>query len=183
MQLQQLRAPLREPPAEPSQLGGESDMGIHGLGAHAEEDGAGSLPAGSVSIPASGHRFITYPRPGGTKLITAPRSLRSRCPSRADLSGGCVSAVSPARPAVPAGAAHHAPHHEAARRASRRPPPRPTPSRSRFPAVSVVVPTRNEARNLEIILPAIAAVRPAVHEIIVVDGNSTDGSIEAAKRV
>jgi glycosyltransferase involved in cell wall biosynthesis len=46
-----------------------------------------------------------------------------------------------------------------------------------------VVPTRNEARNLEIILPAIAAVRPAVHEIIVVDGNSTDGSIEAAKRV
>jgi glycosyltransferase involved in cell wall biosynthesis len=47
----------------------------------------------------------------------------------------------------------------------------------------VVVPTRNEARNLEIILPVIAAVRPAVHEIIVVDGNSTDGSIEAAKRV
>ena len=47
----------------------------------------------------------------------------------------------------------------------------------------MVVPTRNEARNLEIILPVIAAVRPAVHEIIVVDGNSTDGSIEAAKRV
>ncbi|MCO1656894.1 glycosyltransferase family 2 protein [Pseudonocardia sp. S2-4] len=47
----------------------------------------------------------------------------------------------------------------------------------------MVVPVRNEARNLEIVLPAIAAVRPAVHEIIVVDGNSTDGSLEAARRV
>ena len=51
------------------------------------------------------------------------------------------------------------------------------------PRVSVVVPTRNEARNLEVVLPAIAAVRPAVHEVIVVDGNSVDGSIETAQRV
>jgi glycosyltransferase involved in cell wall biosynthesis len=51
------------------------------------------------------------------------------------------------------------------------------------PRVSVVVPTRNEARNLEVVLPAIAAVRPAVHEVIVVDGNSVDGTIEAARRV
>jgi glycosyltransferase involved in cell wall biosynthesis len=64
-----------------------------------------------------------------------------------------------------------------------RPTPRPRPTRSPFPAVSVVVPARNEARNLEIVLPAIAAVRPAVHEIIVVDGNSTDGSLDAARRV
>src|SRR3954453_17559041 len=65
----------------------------------------------------------------------------------------------------------------------RRPRPRPQPRRSAFPAVSVVVPTRNEARNLEIVLPAIAAVRPLVHEILVVDGNSVDGSTETAKRV
>jgi glycosyltransferase involved in cell wall biosynthesis len=51
------------------------------------------------------------------------------------------------------------------------------------PRVSVVVPTRNEARNLEVVLPAIAAVRPAVHEIIVVDGQSVDGTIETAQRV
>jgi hypothetical protein len=51
------------------------------------------------------------------------------------------------------------------------------------PRVSVVVPTRNEARNLEVVLPAIAAVRPAVHEIIVVDGHSVDGSVETAQRV
>jgi glycosyl transferase family 2 len=51
------------------------------------------------------------------------------------------------------------------------------------PRVSVVVPTRNEARNLEVVLPAIAAVRPAVHEIIIVDGNSVDGTIETAQRV
>ena len=51
------------------------------------------------------------------------------------------------------------------------------------PRVSVVVPTRNEARNLEVVLPAVAAVRPAVHEIIVVDGQSVDGTIETAQRV
>ena len=55
--------------------------------------------------------------------------------------------------------------------------------RSQQPTVSVVVPTRNEARNLQVVLPAIAAVRPAVHEIIVVDGNSVDGTIETARRV
>ena len=32
-------------------------------------------------------------------------------------------------------------------------------------------------------LPAIAAVRPAVHEIIVVDGHSVDNSVETAQRV
>jgi hypothetical protein len=47
----------------------------------------------------------------------------------------------------------------------------------------VVVPTRNEARNLEVVLPAVAAVRPAVHEVIVVDGNSVDGTVETARRV
>ena len=83
----------------------------------------------------------------------------------------------------PGSAAYYAPSHETTIRATRRPRPRPHPSRTPFPAVSVVVPTRNEARNLEIVLPAIAAVKPAVHEIIVVDGNSTDGTIEAARRV
>jgi hypothetical protein len=94
-----------------------------------------------------------------------------------------VSAVSPARPAIPENTAHYVPPSETSLRATRRPRHRPQPSRSPFPKVSVVVPTRNEARNLEIVLPAIAAVKPAVHEIIVVDGHSTDGTIEAARRV
>ena len=51
------------------------------------------------------------------------------------------------------------------------------------PRVSVVMPTRNEARNLEVVLPAIAAVRPAVHEIIVVDGHSVDDTVATAHRV
>ena len=92
-----------------------------------------------------------------------------------------MSAVSPPRPAV-ATLVPGGPGHMAIRRAPRRPRPRPQPRRSAFPAVSVVVPTRNEARNLEVVLPAIAAVRPAVHEIIVVDGHSTDDSIGAARR-
>jgi Glycosyl transferase family 2 len=92
-----------------------------------------------------------------------------------------VSAVSPARPAV-GPRVTSLPEYGAAHRVSRRPRPRPQPRRSAFPAVSVVVPARNEARNLEVVLPRIAAVRPAVHEIIVVDGSSTDGTIAAARR-
>lgn len=51
------------------------------------------------------------------------------------------------------------------------------------PRVSVVIPARNESRNLEVILPTVAAVRPAVHEVIVVDGCSVDGTIETAQAV
>jgi hypothetical protein len=58
-----------------------------------------------------------------------------------------------------------------------------TMQRSGDPRVSVVMPTRNEARNLEVVLPAIAAVRPAVHEIIVVDGHSVDDTVATAHRV
>ncbi len=91
-----------------------------------------------------------------------------------------MSTITPDRPAVPTTQALAAPPHATQQR---RPRPHPRPTRSPFPTVSVVVPVRNEARNLEIVLPAIAAVRPAVHEIIVVDGNSTDGSLDVARRV
>ena len=88
-----------------------------------------------------------------------------------------MSIAMPASPAVPVERELAAPPREPQRT------PRPRPTRSPFPAVSVVVPVRNEARNLEIVLPAIAAVRPAVHEVIVVDGASTDGSLDVARRV
>ncbi|MBA2310238.1 MAG: glycosyltransferase family 2 protein [Pseudonocardiales bacterium] len=55
--------------------------------------------------------------------------------------------------------------------------------RSGDPRISVVVPARNEARNLEIMLPAVARVLPPVHEIIVVDGHSTDDTVAAAREV
>ena len=46
------------------------------------------------------------------------------------------------------------------------------------PRVSVVVPTFNEARNL----PHVFALLPAdLHEVIVVDGRSTDGTVEVAR--
>jgi glycosyltransferase involved in cell wall biosynthesis len=47
------------------------------------------------------------------------------------------------------------------------------------PRVSIVVPALNEARNLEVILPQL----PDVHEVILVDGNSVDGTTETALRV
>lgn len=89
-----------------------------------------------------------------------------------------MSAISPARPAIPEVTLRLPTE---ARRV--KPRPMPQPIRTPYPAVTVVVPTRNEARNLEVILPAIAAVRPAVHEIIVVDAGSVDDSIGVARRV
>lgn len=47
------------------------------------------------------------------------------------------------------------------------------------PRLSVVIPARNEARNLEIILLEL----PAVHQVILVDGNSVDDTIATALRV
>lgn len=47
------------------------------------------------------------------------------------------------------------------------------------PTVSVVVPTRNEADNLRVVLPRI----PAEHQVIVVDGGSTDDTVRVARQV
>lgn len=47
------------------------------------------------------------------------------------------------------------------------------------PTISIVVPTLNEAANLPVVLPAL----PEVHEVIVVDGHSVDGTIATARRV
>lgn len=44
--------------------------------------------------------------------------------------------------------------------------------------VSVIVPARNEAANLARLL----AEMPAAHEVILVDGNSVDGTVEVARR-
>lgn len=52
-------------------------------------------------------------------------------------------------------------------------------SRPRNPRISIVIPTRNEARNLEVILTTL----PDVHEVIIVDGYSVDGTMETALRV
>ncbi|WFR66472.1 glycosyltransferase family 2 protein [Curtobacterium flaccumfaciens] len=54
-----------------------------------------------------------------------------------------------------------------------------TTVRPRTPRVSVVIPARNEARNLEIILPKL----PAVHEVILVDGDSLDDTVATAQRL
>ena len=46
--------------------------------------------------------------------------------------------------------------------------------------VSVVIPARNEALNLPYVLDALPA---GLHEVILVDGDSVDGTIEVARRV
>jgi glycosyltransferase involved in cell wall biosynthesis len=48
------------------------------------------------------------------------------------------------------------------------------------PTVSVVIPAKNEALNLPHVF---AALDPDLHEVILVDGNSTDGSVEEARRL
>ena len=47
------------------------------------------------------------------------------------------------------------------------------------PRITIVIPAKNEARNLEIILPLL----PPVHEVILVDGHSVDGTPDVARRV
>jgi glycosyltransferase involved in cell wall biosynthesis len=56
----------------------------------------------------------------------------------------------------------------------------PSASRLSIPKVSVVIPTLNEATNLPYVLPK---VPDWVHEIVIVDGRSTDGTVEVAKRL
>ena len=52
-------------------------------------------------------------------------------------------------------------------------------ARSAFPTITIVIPARNEARNLEVVLPKL----PEVDQVILVDGHSTDGTVETAQRV
>lgn len=49
-----------------------------------------------------------------------------------------------------------------------------------IPKVSVVIPTLNEARNLPFVLPRIPKW---VHEVILIDGHSTDDTVEVARRL
>lgn len=48
------------------------------------------------------------------------------------------------------------------------------------PTVSVIIPALNEAENLEHVFSRLPG---AVHEVIVVDGHSTDGTLEVARRL
>ena len=55
-----------------------------------------------------------------------------------------------------------------------------TPLRTRTPRVTVVIPTYNEAQNL----PHVFAELPeGLHEVIVVDGHSSDGTADVARRL
>ena len=54
------------------------------------------------------------------------------------------------------------------------------PARSTAPRVSVVVPARNEARNLPHVL---SRLPDGLHEVILVDGGSVDGTVEVAREV
>lgn len=47
------------------------------------------------------------------------------------------------------------------------------------PKVSIIVPAMNEADNLRHLLPTL----PEAHEVILIDGNSTDGTVDVARRV
>jgi hypothetical protein len=50
---------------------------------------------------------------------------------------------------------------------------------AQLPTISIVIPALNEAANLRVVLPAL----PDVHEVILVDGNSVDGTVEVAQEV
>jgi glycosyltransferase involved in cell wall biosynthesis len=49
-----------------------------------------------------------------------------------------------------------------------------------YPKISVLIPTRNEAQNLQFVLPHIPSI---VGEVILVDGNSTDDTVVVAQQL
>lgn len=51
---------------------------------------------------------------------------------------------------------------------------------AQYPRISVVIPARNEADNLQHVLPRIPSF---IHEVILVDGHSTDRTIAEAQRL
>ena len=53
------------------------------------------------------------------------------------------------------------------------------PRRSANPTISIVIPARNEARNLEVVLPEL----PIVDQIVLVDGHSVDDTIAVSRRL
>ncbi len=53
-------------------------------------------------------------------------------------------------------------------------------ARPRDPQVSVLIPTLNEAKNLQHVLPAIPAI---VDEVVIIDGCSTDDTVDVARRL
>lgn len=52
-------------------------------------------------------------------------------------------------------------------------------ARTEQPTISVIVPARNEASNLRLVLPEL----PTVEQVVLVDGNSVDGTAEVAQAV
>lgn len=58
--------------------------------------------------------------------------------------------------------------------------PRPGEPKVPLPRVSFIIPTLNEANNLPWLLPRIPSW---AHEVIIVDGLSTDGTVEVARRL
>jgi glycosyltransferase involved in cell wall biosynthesis len=57
----------------------------------------------------------------------------------------------------------------------------PAPVLAQRPSVSLVIPTLNEAKNLPLVLPFIPL--DWVDEVLLVDGRSTDGTVEVARRI
>ncbi len=51
-----------------------------------------------------------------------------------------------------------------------------------WPSVSVVVPVKNEAANLRLVLPELSDLS-LLHEVILVDGGSSDGTVDVAREV
>ncbi|HTJ69256.1 MAG TPA: glycosyltransferase family 2 protein [Actinospica sp.] len=72
-----------------------------------------------------------------------------------------------------------APRHARTRRAHRDDPGAPRPLPLDSPRVSVVIPARNEAANLP---PLLAELPAGLHEVILVDGDSTDDTVRTARR-
>jgi glycosyltransferase involved in cell wall biosynthesis len=108
-------------------------------------------------------------RISGGRTVADPRPSLNGNP---DPSASAVL-VSPRRPVGPAGTTAEP---VTAEREPTRPPAETVP----WSRVSVIVPALNEARNLPHVF---ALIPPGVHEVVLVDGRSVDGTVEVARQL
>jgi glycosyltransferase involved in cell wall biosynthesis len=122
-----------------------------------------------VNIRSRGSDARADVRISGARVMTDPRPSLNRDPDAT----ASAALLPPGQQARPSAAA-------AGPVAGERRPGRPSAEAVPWSRVSVIIPALNEARNLPHVF---ALIPPGVHEVVLVDGLSVDGTVEVARQL